>query len=86
LFDHEPDAVRQFQVHQAADYSVTIRVVPNPAYSGFEKVNEGVAKTVREKLGEGAPVTVEVVESIPQRGGKLRFVICDASPPEKDGR
>lgn len=79
LFDHEPDAVRQFQVHQLADYSITLRVVPNPAYADLDRVLAEVRARLEHNTRGEAPVRVEKLDAIPHRAGKLHFVISEVT-------
>ena len=74
IFDDVPDAVRQFQVYQKADYSIEILVVPNPSFTGLGKVMEQVKIHMKKAVNDAVPVAVKEVAEIPQKGGKLRFV------------
>ena len=74
IFDETPDAVRQFQVHQSADYNLTIRVIPNPGFAGLDARLEAVRRKLAALAGPGVAVRVESVRDIPQERGKLRFV------------
>jgi len=77
LFDDAPTAVKQFQVHQQKDASITIRVIPNPAYPEVDALLERVRAKLASDIHQEVPVNLEKVETIPQRGGKLKFVISD---------
>lgn len=79
LFDHEPDAVRQFQVHQRPDYSITLRVVPNPGFAGLDRTLEEVRALLVQKTNHEVPVSVEKLDKIPHRAGKLHFVISEVT-------
>lgn len=83
IFDDTPDAVRQFQVHQAADYSITLRVIPNAGFAGLEARLEAARRDLAALAGPAVAVRVESVRDIPQERGKLRFVrseVNGASP------
>lgn len=77
IFDDTPDAVRQFQVHQKADYSIDILVVPNPGEPDLEKIFSTVVNKLAQDLNRQVPVTLHKVGEIPQKGGKLRFIRSD---------
>lgn len=77
IFDDAPDAVKQFQVHQQADYSIKILVVPNSDYPGLEKCLARVTEKIRKVADMEVSVEVEKTSEIPQKGGKLRFVKSD---------
>ena len=85
IFDDTPDAVRQFQVHQAADYSITIRVIPNPDYAGLAVRLEAVRCKLADLTGPVVTVRLESVREIPQERGKLRFVRSDVVGREAQG-
>jgi len=53
IFDDFPEAIRQFRVHQLADYSLNIWVVPNSDCQNLE----AILNKVKEKLSK------DVVES-----------------------
>jgi phenylacetate-CoA ligase len=70
--------VRTFQVAQAADYSVTVRVVPLAGFT--ETTRERIRRAVADSL-RGVPVAVQAVDEIaPTRSGKGRPVVSDAAP------
>ena len=75
-----PDAVRQYRIHQRADYSISISVVLGSAPDAPQQVDRVVAE-FRQRVRGMVPVTVEVVDQIPHERGKIRFVICDVPDP-----
>jgi phenylacetate-CoA ligase len=77
IFDEYPDAVKQFQVHQRADYSVIISVVPNVQYMDIEPVLMCVGNKLRKDADELVAVEVRKVASISHDRGKLHFVKSD---------
>ncbi len=83
LFSHRPDAVHQFQVHQHADYSITLRVRRGPAIDADEVV-AGVAHHLRSLTRQLVPVRVEFVDVIPSHRGKMRYVLSDVPRPVPD--
>lgn len=71
IFDDAPLSVRQFEIVQAADASVTLRCIPG------EDAEVGIARAVgrlREALRDQVPVRLELVDGIEQVGGKMRFI------------
>ncbi|MGL3149299.1 phenylacetate--CoA ligase family protein [Microbacterium sp. A82] len=76
LFLESPGAIRQMQIVQHADLSITLRyVVANPDASG-EAVALAVDK-LRRILGAEVPITPVAVESIESAAGKARLVISE---------
>jgi phenylacetate-CoA ligase len=74
LFDPWPDAVRQFQVRQRVDSSITLRCVRGTAPDAdavMQRVADGLRTTVRGEV----PVRLEVVDVIPHDRGKSRFIV-----------
>jgi phenylacetate-CoA ligase len=77
LFDECPDAVRGFQVRQKPDYSVEIRIVPNPQHPRLAEVLSRVRAAVEEKVKFQVPVQIAQVGEIPVHRGKTRYVISE---------
>ena len=77
IFDDTPDAVRQFQVYQQADYSIQILVVPNSNYPRLEDVLALIRNNMKREVDNQVPVEIQKTHEIPQRGGKLRFIRSD---------
>ena len=77
LFDNTPEAVKQFQVHQLADASIVIRVIPNDSYPALDSTLENVRAKLAAAIHDEVPVTLERVTEIPLRAGKPKFVISD---------
>ena len=76
VFEHYPNAVHGFQIHQFADKSVTLSVVLNREYADAKREVGIVAEEMRKKLG-ALPLRVEYVDFIPHDRGKLKYIICD---------
>ncbi|MCW2848524.1 MAG: phenylacetate--CoA ligase family protein [Marmoricola sp.] len=76
LFDEVPSAARQFRLHQDADYSVCLSVVPGPDPRAREQIDE-VARRLRVRLEHRVPLRVELVDSMPYTGAKTKFVTSD---------
>ena len=76
IFFAWPEAVRQFQLRQEADHSLTLRCVrgsdPN-AEAIMRRVVERLTETVRGEV----PVRLEVVDAIPHDRGKQRFIVSE---------
>jgi phenylacetate-CoA ligase len=79
MFASHPEAVRLFQVHQRADYSIVVRVVLGEGSDAERHVEEAVAKLRRRVAGE-VPVTTEYVDTLPYTGAKTKYVISDVPP------
>lgn len=79
MFAAHPEAVRLFQIHQLADYSIVVRVVLGEEASAREDVEKAV-DVLRQRVGGEVPVTVEYVDSLPYTGAKTKYVISDVSP------
>jgi phenylacetate-CoA ligase len=72
---HLAHAIRQFQVVQRKDRSVTIRVVPT---STFDAGIEGVLRATWERYLAGVPVTLELVGDLPiSQSGKRQVVVVE---------
>jgi phenylacetate-CoA ligase len=76
LFAEIPDAVRQFKIHQRADYSIHISVILGSSSTAREQV-ERVVDRLRATAQRQVPVEVDYVESIAHERGKIRFVVSD---------
>ena len=69
--------VREFQIHQRADYSVTVRVLPAASFT--EETGRGLLQIVRANLPK-LPVELQLVDDIPRTASnKLRPVISDVN-------
>ncbi|WP_342372831.1 hypothetical protein PCC79_01810 [Propioniciclava soli] len=77
MFSAQPDAVRLFQLHQAADYSITVRVVLNDQAAGAAPFVESVVEGLRKRVDYEVPVLIEYVDALPYTGGKLKYVISE---------
>ena len=80
IFVPEPDAVRQFQVHQQADYSIVLRCIPSGAPDAQQGI-ERVVASLRSIAGDAVPVRLEIVDDIPHEGGKIRYIRSDVPLP-----
>ncbi|MDQ4109664.1 MAG: hypothetical protein M3306_00995 [Actinomycetota bacterium] len=76
MFSDVPDAVRQMQVHQQRDYSITIRIVEGRLPDARVHVERKV-DVLRNRIDNEVPVTIEYVDSLPYTGAKLKYVISD---------
>lgn len=77
LFNDRPTAVTQFQLHQHADYAVTLRYVPGDSGEVAAAAAEEVAERVRRMLRGDVVVRLEPVDRIEHLGGKARLVTSD---------
>lgn len=70
------EAVRQFQVHQLSDYSIVVRCVETN-HPGARGAIDRVIVRVQDIVGRQVPVLLEIVDSIPHDGGKIRYIKSD---------
>jgi phenylacetate-CoA ligase len=82
MFGKYPDSVRLFQIHQRADHSIVVRVVPGTEPDSALHV-EAAVEELRERIGHEVPVTTEFVDDLPFTGGKVKYVISDL--PRSEG-
>ena len=85
IFDDFPYAVRQFEIVQAADYSVTLRCIPSDRAERDEGIKHAEGK-LRSALRGQVPLTLERTDFIPQTGGKMRFIRSSAPAPGPEAR
>ncbi len=78
-FKSAVDVVRQFQIHQNADYSIVVRCVRRPDADPLGTIEQAVDR-VREIVMNKVPVRLEIVETIPHEGGKIRYITSDVAP------
>ena len=76
MFGNHPEAVRLFQIHQRADYSIVVRVVQGDGADARTHIEEAV-EVLRRRVDGAVPVTVEYVDSLPFSGGKIKYVTSD---------
>jgi phenylacetate-CoA ligase len=77
IFDAFPDAVKQFQVRQDIDASITVLYVHNPEYSALPAVLRNVRSGLELKVHREVTVSVKEVNAISHDRGKHRFIISD---------
>lgn len=76
MFSGHPESVRLFQIHQRADHSIVVRVVPGPVRDGQAHV-EAAVEDLRRRIGYEVPVSTEYVDELPFTGGKIKYVVSD---------
>jgi phenylacetate-CoA ligase len=76
MFSATPDAVRLFQIHQQADYSIVVRVVPGDVPDAREQIDAAV-EVLRQRISYEVPIRIELVSSLPYTRGKIKYVISD---------
>ena len=84
LFDATPFAVKQFQVHQLQDASIVIRVVPNDKFRNLDDLLGDVRRRLAEIINDEVPVSIEYVDRIPLRLGKMKFIVSDYLSPKTE--
>jgi phenylacetate-CoA ligase len=74
IFHPWPEAVRQFQLRQDPDYSLTLQCVrgPDPDADAIMRL---VAGRLRETVRGEVPVRLEVVDAIRHDRGKQHFIV-----------
>ena len=77
IFDPWPDAVRQFQIWQAADHSLTLLCVRGRDPDA-DAIMRRAADALRAAARGEVPVRLEVVDAIRHDRGKQRIVVSDA--------
>ncbi len=77
IFDPWPDAVRQFQIWQAEDHSLTLLCVRGDDPEADAIMRRG-ADALRAAVRGEVPVRLEVVDAIRHDRGKQRIVVSDA--------
>lgn len=83
MFADHPESVRVFQIVQSADYALLIRVVRGDDPRGEAHIAAAVAK-VRKRIEDEVPITVEYVDSLPQTGGKTKYLISEIASPARE--
>lgn len=78
MFAAHPEAVRLFQIHQLADYSIVVRVVEGEAAQARAHIEAAVA-ALSERIRHEVPVRLEYVDALPYSGGKTKYVISDVA-------
>lgn len=75
----ETTHILEAQIHQAKDYSITIRFVPKD--EDWQTDIESVEKKFRDRIGYSLPVSFEKIEKVERtRNNKLRYVISEVQP------
>jgi phenylacetate-CoA ligase len=77
IFDPWPDAVRFFQIWQAADHSLRLRCVRGTDPDA-DAIMQRVAERLREAVRGEVPVRLEVIDAIEHDRGKQRIVVSEA--------
>ena len=78
IFSSTPDAVRQFQIRQAADYSITIKCVMGSSPDATRDIQSALIR-FREIVHDSVSVQLDLVDSIPHDGGKTRYLVSEVS-------
>jgi phenylacetate-CoA ligase len=77
IFDPWPDAVRFFQIWQAADYSLTLRCVRGRNRGADALIQLGLERLRTAVRGE-VPVRLQLIDAIEHDRGKQRIVVSEA--------
>ena len=84
IFVPWPDAVRQFQLRQEADYSLTLLCVRG-SDPNADAIMRRAADALRAKVRGEVPVRLEVVDAIRHDRGKQRFDRERGPPGDRAG-
>ena len=76
MFSEHPDSIKIFQVHQLADYSITVKVVLSDT-AGAQTAAERAVGVLRERIKNAVPVRLEIVNQLPYTGAKTKYIISD---------
>lgn len=74
-FSKVAEAVKQFQIYQHADHAITVKVIPRLA-ADDPRIQDAV-EAVRKSVRDAVPVSLEIVDSLPHEGGKIRFIVSE---------
>lgn len=83
LFNAWPGIIRQFQIHQAADFTVTIRYVAGSDPPAARDAAEEVAGVLTKLLNGEVQVRSQATEQIAAVDGKARLVVSDVPRPRE---
>lgn len=72
--------IRQYQIHQLADYSLVLKVVPSTASATLEDLDGALADLAGEFRGV-LPVRAELVDAIPHVRGKQKSIVSHLADP-----
>ena len=75
IFDDYTELVRQFQVIQHKDKTISVNVVPQVHTHAFKKALTEVEEELKKRINGQVSCTVKTVPDIPADKGKLRFII-----------
>ncbi|MDD3078971.1 MAG: hypothetical protein PHH37_07685 [Paludibacter sp.] len=77
IFDEYVDVISKFQVYQKRDYSVIIYVIPYNNSFPIEDTILNIKNTLLEKVHNKISVIIQVVDTIADDKGKIRYVISE---------
>lgn len=72
--------IRQYQIHQLADYSLVLKVVPSTATATLADLDGALADLAGEFRGV-LPVRAELVDAIPHVRGKQKSIVSHLADP-----
>src|SRR5438128_12285180 len=73
--------VRQAQIIQETLERVQVRYVPGPHFTAQSAAT--IAQRLRSRLGQ-VQVVLQAVTELPRKNGKLRAVVCQIPPAERE--
>jgi phenylacetate-CoA ligase len=81
IFSAVPSAVRLFRMHQNADYSIDVQVVLGDSATAQVDAQTALA-ALRDRLERKVDVRLNVVDSLPYTGGKIKYITSDVLAPK----
>ncbi len=83
IFDDSTEYIDRFRVHQKADYSVTVYAKVFKRDEATAALLESIRKTLELKAQGEIPVRVEIVETLGDDGGKIRYILSEIALAQK---
>lgn len=80
IFSAVPTAVRQFRMHQNADYSIEVQVVLGDSPTARADADAALL-ALRVRFGRQVDVRLTVVDTLPYTGGKTKYITSDVLAP-----
>lgn len=77
MFDKYPASTKGFQFRQHLPGAVTVVVAPEYSTPGAIDMISEMFSDICKSFGEGIDFKLELVDSIPHDGGKIRFIVYD---------
>jgi phenylacetate-CoA ligase len=79
VFDNYTEFIDQFQIYQKSDYSVIVYVKLYDKNDETIKIVLTVKQIIEQNVKNKVPVTIEIVDSINDDKGKIRYIISEVA-------